>query len=110
MRQWQCRRNRLARSVCHGGVWRGHVEHAGAGTKTPDRQGACRLLKPGGRYAIHELCLVPDDLNDAIKREINHALSHAIHVGARPLTRAEWRAVLEAEGFSVQVEELRPMR
>lgn len=71
---------------------------------------ACRLLKPGGRYAIHELCLVPDDLNDAIKREINHALSHAIHVGARPLTRAEWRAVLEAGGFSVQVEELRPMR
>ena len=23
---------------------------------------AARLLKPGGRYGIHELCLVPDDL------------------------------------------------
>lgn len=71
---------------------------------------ACRLLKPGGRYAIHELCLVPDDLDETIKQEIKHSLSHAIHVGTRPLTRAEWRTVLETEGFSIQAEALRPMR
>ena len=71
---------------------------------------AARLLKPGGRYGVHELCLLPDDLDDSIKQEIQHALSQSIHVGARPLTAKEWRAVLEAEGFEVQAEALRPMR
>lgn len=73
-------------------------------------QEAGRLLKPGGRYGVHELCLVPDDLDGSIKQEIQHALAQAIHVGARPLTSKEWRAVLEAEGFEVQTEVLRPMR
>ncbi len=71
---------------------------------------AARLLQPGGRYGIHELCLIPDDLDDKIKLEIEHALCQTIHVGARPLTAAEWRAVLEAEGFKVQTEARRPMR
>jgi ubiquinone/menaquinone biosynthesis C-methylase UbiE len=73
-------------------------------------QEAARLLKPGGRYGVHELCLVPDDLGDSIKQEIQHALSQSIHIGARPLTAKEWRAVLEAEGFEVTAETLRPMR
>lgn len=71
---------------------------------------AARLLQPGGRYGIHELCLVPDYLNGEIKREIEQALSRTIHVGARPLTAGEWRAVLEAGGFCVQAEVQRPMR
>lgn len=73
-------------------------------------QEAGRVLKPSGRYGIHELCLVPDDLDESIKQEIQHALSHAIHVGAMPLTSKEWRALLEAEGFEVQTEARRPMR
>ncbi len=71
---------------------------------------AARLLQPGGRYGIHELCLVPDEMDEKIKLEIEQALSRTIHVGARPLTAAEWRAVLEAEGFKVQTEARRPMR
>ncbi|MGA9452826.1 MAG: hypothetical protein WBW41_15955, partial [Verrucomicrobiia bacterium] len=62
------------------------------------------------RYGIHELCLVPDNLDGQIKREIEQALSRTIHVGARPLTAIEWRAVLEAEGLKVQAEVQRPMR
>jgi len=71
---------------------------------------AVRLLKPGGRYGIHELCLVPDNLDDQIKREIEQELSRTIHVGARPLTVAEWRGILEAEGLKVQSQVQRPMR
>lgn len=71
---------------------------------------AFRLLKPGGRYGIHELSLTPDNLSDAIKNEISHALSHSIHVGARPLTAREWRELLEAEGFTVQSQTITPMR
>ena len=42
---------------------------------------ARRLLKRGGRYAIHEMCLVGDDLDEDRKKEINQALSRTIHVG-----------------------------
>lgn len=71
---------------------------------------AFRLLKPGGRYGIHELSLAPDELPDAVKSEISGALSHSIHVGARPLTAREWRASLEAGGFHVQSQTVAPMR
>jgi ubiquinone/menaquinone biosynthesis C-methylase UbiE len=71
---------------------------------------AARILKPGGRYGIHELCLVPEDLDEAIKLEIQHVLSQTIRVGARPLTANEWRALLEKEGFIVCTEMFRPMR
>jgi hypothetical protein len=65
---------------------------------------ARRLLKSGGRYAIHEMCLVRDDLDEDVKKEINQALSGAIHVGVRPLAVSEWRELMEAEGFEVQSE------
>lgn len=70
---------------------------------------ARRLLKRGGRYAIHEMCLVGDDLDEEGKKKINQALSHAIHVGVRPLSVSEWRELMEAEGFEVQSEVRAPM-
>jgi SAM-dependent methyltransferase len=56
---------------------------------------ACRLLVPGGRYAIHELCLRPDEISDTLRREIQVAMSKAIHVGVQPLTRKEWIQLFE---------------
>ena len=70
---------------------------------------ARRLLKPGGRYAIHEMCLAGDELDQESKNEINQALSHAIHVGVRPLSVSEWRGLMEAEGFEVELEARAPM-
>ena len=72
-------------------------------------QEAARLLRPGGRYGIHELCLQPDELEDDRKSEISAALSEAIHVGARPLTPQEWTALLEEHGFAVQARFTAPM-
>ena len=72
-------------------------------------QEASRLIKPGGRYGIHELCLVPEDLGENTKQEIQKALTDAIHVGARPLTVLEWRTLLESEGFIVHTEATAPM-
>jgi hypothetical protein len=60
---------------------------------------AFRILRPGGRYAIHELAIVPDDAADSVKTEIETTLSRSIHVGARPLTEAEWRTLLTEAGF-----------
>jgi Methyltransferase domain len=70
---------------------------------------ARRLLKPGGRYAIHEMCLVGDDLDGEVRKEINQALSQAIHVGVRPLSVLEWRELMEVEGFEIQSEVRAPM-
>ena len=72
-------------------------------------QEASRLLKPTGRYGIHELCLVPEHLDEDTKQEIQKALTDAIHVGARPLTVPEWRTLLETEGFIVHFEATTPM-
>ncbi len=70
---------------------------------------AYRLLKPGGRYGIHETRLVPEDLDESLKAEIEAALRDVLRVGARPLTEGEWRGLLEKSGFSVIRHEAAPM-
>lgn len=70
---------------------------------------AYRLLRPGGLYGIHEIALVPDEMPEADKREVQHNLAVTIKVNARPLTRAEWIALLEAEGFAVECVMANPM-
>jgi SAM-dependent methyltransferase len=80
-----------------------------SGNKAKIVSEAARLLKPGGRYGIHELCLQPDDMSDDQKEEINQALAQAIRVGARPLTVSEWRTLLETAGFAVEGVATAPM-
>lgn len=63
---------------------------------------AFRILRPGGRYGLHELSLRPDDLDPATQDTVRAALRKAIHVGARPLTPADWRALVEQAGFEVR--------
>lgn len=65
---------------------------------------AARLLRPGGRYAIHEICLVPDDISTQLVEQIERDLARAIRVGVRPLRRSEWRALLEDAGLRVEAE------
>ncbi|HET7360539.1 MAG TPA: class I SAM-dependent methyltransferase [Salinimicrobium sp.] len=63
---------------------------------------AYRLLKKGGLYGIHELGLTPDHLDLKIKGSIQRKLAQVIKVNARPLTRQEWCALLENEGFTIK--------
>ena len=77
--------------------------------KTSIVEEAARVLRPGGRYGIHELCLQPDDLEETKKFEISQVLSDAIRVGARPLTPGEWKALLEDHGFTVETQVTAPM-
>jgi ubiquinone/menaquinone biosynthesis C-methylase UbiE len=82
--------------------------------QTPERKSlivreANRLLKTGGRYGIHELCLIPNDLDESTKLAIQYDLSAVIHHGTRPLTIAEWQGLLESEGFSVRAQAQAPM-
>jgi SAM-dependent methyltransferase len=70
---------------------------------------AARVLKPHGRYAIHELCIRPDDISPADRAAIEEDFSQAIHVGVKPLTVAEWHELLSAHGFAVVAEKFAPM-
>lgn len=70
---------------------------------------AFRLLRPGGRYGLHELSLRPDDLADDRQRAVQGELSRAIHVGARPVTVAAWRSILQEAGFEILHQRVAPM-
>ena len=80
-----------------------------ASTKERIIREAARLLQAGGRYGIHELCLVPDDVADDIRQGIQRDLSDEIHVGVRPLTVGEWRELLQAAGFEIVSQRDAPM-
>lgn len=71
---------------------------------------AARLLAPGGRYGIHELCLTPDTIDTQTRRLIERELSLEIHVGVQAATESEWRALLERNGFRVTRAFRSPMR
>jgi hypothetical protein len=62
---------------------------------------AARLLPPGGRLGLHELLLCPEDAPEATKRKVEEELTRTLRVRARPLTHAEWTALLEDGGFDV---------
>jgi SAM-dependent methyltransferase len=70
---------------------------------------ASRLLRQGGRCGIHELALIPDDVDEAIREAVRQELTSDIHVGVRPLTIREWRELLDAAGFHVIAEHTAPM-
>lgn len=62
---------------------------------------AVRLLRPGGRYGIHEMVLTPDDIARETVDALTKDLSHVIHHGFRPLTAAEWRKLFESCGLRI---------
>lgn len=62
---------------------------------------AWRILKPGGRYGLHELCLNLDESQTALRKAIERDMAQAIHVGVRPLTLTQWQDVLKSQGFVV---------
>ncbi len=70
---------------------------------------AARVLRPGGRYGIHELCLIPDGVDDSIRAAVERDLTDDIHVGVRPLTIAEWRELLGKVGLRTRFEQIAPM-
>lgn len=71
---------------------------------------ARRVLRPGGRYAIHELAVGPDTIDRALVEEIQRDLSRSIHVGVRIGTVAEWKEWLREGGFTPELSRVAPMR
>ena len=70
---------------------------------------ANRMLRKGGRYAIHELCLSNENISEEEKKAIQKDLSSHSHVNTRPLTLTEWKKIIEDQGFKVVDVWTRPM-
>ena len=104
------RPDRTAGCLRLGRARRSHADHEYPGAQATHYCRGFRLLRPGGRYGIHELCLVPDDISAAKRDEVYSSLSSVLHVGARPLPSAEWRGLLETVGFQVEYSGYAPMR
>lgn len=77
--------------------------------KTEIIKEAHRLLRKGGLYAIHELSLIKENISAEEKKNISKDLSSHSHVNTRPLTKEEWKNILEKEGFRVVQVWTRPM-
>lgn len=71
---------------------------------------AHRLLCTGGRFGIHELALVPDDIPEFDRQIVSRDLKTVLRGGALPTTPNEWRLLLEARGFEIQTELVGPVR
>lgn len=70
---------------------------------------ANRILATGGRYAIHELLLTPNNVDQTVADNLRKALATTIKVNARPLTATEWSELLESNGFKVLSIKVAPM-
>lgn len=68
-----------------------------------------RLLRPGGRYLLHELSVKDDAATGGDKAAIRAALAHAMHVSARPKTIQDWRDMLQAQGFVIEEQFTSPL-
>jgi SAM-dependent methyltransferase len=69
-----------------------------------------RLLRPGGRYVVHELGVTPDETGAEALSRIERDLSRSIRVNVRVGTPSRWRGWLEDEGFEVEARHVAPMR
>ena len=73
-----------------------------ADTKREIIHEAYRLLKQNGRYGMHEMCLLTEDMSDETRKRTERELTGVVHHGVRPLTVSEWRLLLESERFTIQ--------
>lgn len=66
---------------------------------------AVRLLRPGGRFGVHELALARADMAHPVRT----ALATVMRVNARPLTAAQWARLLTDQGLAVEAVHEAPM-
>ena len=70
---------------------------------------AARLLRPGGRYGIHEIAMHPNDIGDGIRNALRKDLATAIRHNVAPLTCNEWVRLLESHGLQPIAQVVAPM-
>jgi len=70
---------------------------------------AARIIESGGRFGIHELCIVPNDIELGKKQIIQKEVTQTIQHPAKPITPSEWKQLMEDNGFNIEYEVTAPM-
>jgi ubiquinone/menaquinone biosynthesis C-methylase UbiE len=73
-------------------------------------QEVLRLLKPGGRYAMQEISVIPEGLNDETAETLRHDVIQAVRHPAWPNTTTRWKEFMLENGFEIIAEYQRPVR
>lgn len=60
-----------------------------------------RVLRPGGRVALHEVAFAPDDIGDDDRDRVAGDLTANIKVNVSPLTVTGWEELLTSHGFEI---------
>lgn len=60
-----------------------------------------RVLRPGGRFAMHEIAFRPDDITTIASEKVVGDLTSSIKVNVSPLTVAAWENLLVEHGLRV---------
>ena len=68
-----------------------------------------RVLEPGGRVGLHEVLLVPDDIDSDTAEAVRGDLRSSIMVPICPATLAGWTAMVQAAGFHVDAVHTAPL-
>lgn len=67
-----------------------------------------RILRPGGRMALHEVSF-RDGISEADRKQVTEELRNSIKVHVSPLSDQEWCSLLTDNGFEVQAHENAPL-
>lgn len=63
---------------------------------------AFRILKKNGIYALHELCIISDDISNERKIEIQKELADVFKIYTRIPSLNDWKELMEANGFEIK--------
>ena len=61
-----------------------------------------RILRPGGRLALHEVAFAPNDIDAETRGRVAGDLRSTIKVNVTPMTTRGWEELLEEHGLIVQ--------
>lgn len=68
-----------------------------------------RILRPGGRFALHEIAFAPEDIDDDRRRAIVESMTSSIKVSVNPLTVGAWSDLLADHGIAAFRPHLTPL-
>lgn len=61
-----------------------------------------RLLRPGGRFALHEIAYRDDDAGENVRDSVKEDLTSTIKVSVNPMTPAAWKELLAEHDLEVR--------
>jgi len=113
--RYQCivgkaRETHLSSHSCHVVLCEAHLAMQAEDRRRKIVAEVFRILRPSGRFGIHELCLRPDSLEAESQQRVREELARATQAGVYPLTVPDWGDLLVDAGFQIRHQSTVSMR